>query len=134
MGHPIHDNAAYVLEKLGGNASGFAARRLTARTAAAADLILALTTAHRDTVLELAPQKLHRTFTLIEASRMASELEADTIDDLAVLRSQLSRSEVTDIVDPIGRSPEVFAGVASQIAGLLPPILELCRRSTASRS
>ena len=132
VGHPIHDDAANVIKKLGGDASDFAARRLTLRSAAAADLILALTTAHRDVVLELAPQKLHRTFTLTEASRMASELNANSLRDLAALRSQLSAGEITDVRDPIGQSPEVFARVGSQIAELLPPILELCGRATAS--
>ncbi|MCU1698734.1 MAG: protein-tyrosine-phosphatase [Mycobacterium sp.] len=127
---PIHPDAALVLERLGGEVSNFAARQLTSRIASDADLVLAMTRAHRNTVLELAPHQLHRTFTLSEASRLASECNARNVTDLAALRPHLAAYELSDIADPIGQSAEVFAMVGSQIAVLLPPILELCRRSS----
>ena len=128
IAHPIHPDAALVLEKLGGDVSNFAARQLTSRIASDADLVLTMTRAHRDAVLELAPHKLHRTFTLSEAARLVSECDARNVADLAALRSHLAVHEVLDIPDPIGQSAEVFSTVGSQIADLLPPILELCRR------
>jgi protein-tyrosine phosphatase len=54
IGHPIHHDAALLLEKLGGEVSNFAARQLTSRIASEADLVLTVTRAHRRTVLELA--------------------------------------------------------------------------------
>lgn len=128
IAHPIHPDAALVLEKLGGETTDFAARQLTPKIASDADLVLTMTSAHRDTVLELAPRQLHRTFTLSEAARLASECNARNVEDLATLRSQLAADGSSDIPDPIGQSQEVFATVGSQIAALLPPILELCRR------
>ena len=127
IAHPIQRDAALVLEKLGGEASNFAARQLTSRIASDADLILTMTRAHRDAVLQLAPHRLHRTFTLSEAARLASEYNAQTVADLEALRPQLAAHELPDIPDPIGQSAEFFAMVGSQIADLLPPILELCR-------
>jgi protein-tyrosine phosphatase len=129
IGHAIHRDAAAVLEKLGGDTSGFAARQLKSKIASSADLIIAMTSAHRDIVLEAAPRQLSRTFTLTEAATLSSMDGAETLADLASLRRQLTASDVADILDPIGQSPEVFAAVGSQIAELLPPILELCRRS-----
>lgn len=129
IGHEIHDEAALVLEKLGGDASNFAARQLTAKVAAGADLVITMTAAHRDKVLELAPQRLRRTFTLTEASRLVSECNAQTIDDLATFRPLLAAEERADIIDPIGQRPEVFAEVGAEIATLLPPILKMCQRS-----
>jgi len=129
IGHPIHREAAVVLEELGGDASEFAARQLKSKIASSADLIIAMTSAHRDIVLEAAPRQLSRTFTLTEAARLASMDGAETLADLAALRRRLTANEKADIPDPIGQSPEVFAAVGSQIAELLPPILELCRRS-----
>jgi protein-tyrosine phosphatase len=126
IAHPIHHHAAVVLKTLGGDASNFAARQLTPRIASDADLVLTMTRAHRDAVLELAPRQLQRTFTLSEAARLASE-HARNIADLAGLRPQLAAHEVTDISDPIGQSAEHFATVGSRIADLLPSILELCR-------
>jgi protein-tyrosine phosphatase len=131
IAHPIHHDAALVLKKLGGEVSNFAARQLTPRIASDADLVLTMTRAHRDTVLELAPHRLHRTFTLSEAARLATECDARNVADLAALRAHLAAHELTDIPDPIAQSAEYFAMVGSQIADLLTPILELCRRSAA---
>jgi low molecular weight protein-tyrosine phosphatase len=127
IGHPIDHDAARVLEELGGDVSNFAARQLTSKIASDADLVLTMTMAHRDAVLELAPHQLHRTFTLSEAARLATESNAQSVADLAALRPQSAPHELVDIPDPIGQSAEVFATVGSQIAGLLPPVLELCR-------
>jgi len=129
IGHPIHRDAAVVLDSLGGNASGFAARQLTSKIASAADLIIAMTGTQRDIVLEAAPRQLQRTFTLTEASSLAAMELAETLVELAGLRPRLGANDKSDIPDPIGQSPEVFATIGAQIAALLPPILELCRRS-----
>jgi protein-tyrosine phosphatase len=128
IAHPIHHDAAPVIEKLGGEVSNFAARQLTSRIASDADLVLTMTMAHRDTVLELAPRQLHKTFTLSEAAQLASEWYARNVAELAALRHHLVGHELADIPDPLGRTAEFFAMVGSQIADLLPPILELCRR------
>ncbi len=110
-----------------GDASNFAARQLTSRIASDADLVLTMTRTHRDIVLELAPHRLHRTFTLIEAARLASEHDARSVADLAEFRPYLGAHQPLDIPDPIGRSAEFFTSVGSQIAELLPSILPLCR-------
>jgi protein-tyrosine phosphatase len=130
LSHPIHATAALILHQLGGDASNFAARQLTAEIASDTDLILAMTRAHRDAVLQLAPQLLHRTFTLNEAARLAKDFGALNVADLADLRSQISADSLLDIADPIGQSAEVFSTIGSQIAELLPPILQLCRANS----
>ncbi|MGE0220849.1 low molecular weight phosphatase family protein [Mycolicibacterium sp.] len=127
IAHPMHKNAALVLESLGGEPADFAARQLTSRIAAAADLILTMTRAHRDSVLELAPQKLRSTYTLTEAAQLASKTAATALSDLPALRPQINADAAPDIPDPIGQSEEVFIEVGTRIAELLPPILELCR-------
>jgi protein-tyrosine phosphatase len=126
-GHPIQVYAARVLEKLGGDSSGFAARQLTPAIAADADLVVTMTMAHRDKVLELVPQQLHRTFTLREAARLASHCNARNVGDLAACRLRSPAMELSDIPDPIGHDEAYFAMVGAQIAELLPPVLELCR-------
>lgn len=129
--HPIHSDAAVVLEQLGGNASGFVARQLNAKIASAADLVLTMTRAHRNAVLEMAPRQLNKTFTLNEAAHLSAEFGPENLGDLARLRGHLPASESLDITDPIGQSREVFAQVGFLIAELLSPVLELCRRSSA---
>lgn len=132
IGHSMHREAARVLERLGGDASAFAARQLTAKIASNANLVLAMTRAHRDAVLELAPNKLHRTFALAEASLLASNFSAGRAADLSGLRPQLVAQDVPDVPDPIGQDAEVFERVGRQIADLLPAVIELCRRESAS--
>jgi protein-tyrosine phosphatase len=127
VGHAIHPYAAGVLEDLGGVSSDFGARRLTSKIVSDADLILTMTTGHRDAVLGLAPHQFRRTFTLSEASRLASECEPQSVADLAALRPKLAADELRDIPDPIGQSRQFFETVGHQIANLLLPILELCR-------
>lgn len=128
VGHPIDAAAVKVLQRLGGDASGFAARQLNARTAADADLILTMTRAHRDEVLELAPSKLHRTFMLSEAALLASDWRADKIGDLSDLRSNLKATDLVDVPDPMGKGAEAYDMAGSLIAELLPAVLSLCCR------
>lgn len=127
VGHSIHRDASCVLEDLGGDSSNFAARRLSAKIVSSADLVLTMTRAHRDSVLELAPHMLHSTFVLTEAERLVTVQGAREIDALANLRRHLPTSQVQDISDPIGQNAAVFSAVGTQIAELLPPVLELCR-------
>jgi protein-tyrosine phosphatase len=134
VGHPIHQESVRVIEKLGGDASNSGARRLTTKIASGADLILTMTREHCDIALETAPRQLRRTFTLAQAARLVTEFAPANVADLGTLRPHLAADERWDIGDPIGQSPEFFAEIGAQIAGLLPPILELCQRSAAPRS
>ena len=87
---------------------------------------------HRDDVLELSPQKLRRTFTLREAAILIMEYGAHQLADLATLRAHLGDKEPIDVPDPIGQDLTVFAQVGDRIASLIPPVLELCCRSSAA--
>ncbi|MFE0510971.1 hypothetical protein, partial [Streptomyces sp. NPDC058964] len=60
-----------VLEKLGGDGSGFAARPLTAQLVAGAALVLGLAGEHREAAVRLAPSAMRRCFTLKEFVRLA---------------------------------------------------------------
>jgi protein-tyrosine phosphatase len=133
VGHPIHPESVRVIESLGGDASNFSARRLTTKVASGADLILTMTREHSNIALETAPRQLRRTFTLAQAARLVTDFAPASVADLGALRPHLAANERWDVGDPIGQSPEFFAEVGAQIADLLPPILELCRRSAAPR-
>lgn len=130
VGHPMHPEAARVLETLGGDPSGFAARQLTPRIAADADLVLTMAAAHRDAVLELAPRQLRKTFTLSEAATLIAAYEPASVAELAALRPRSAAHQVTDVADPIGRDAAFFAATGAHISKLMQPILTLCRRSS----
>ncbi|MGR8010927.1 arsenate reductase/protein-tyrosine-phosphatase family protein [Streptomyces hypolithicus] len=61
-----------VLEKLGGDGSGFAARPLTAQLVVGAALVLGLAIEHREAAVRLAPSAMRRCFTLKEFVRLAA--------------------------------------------------------------
>lgn len=127
IAHPMHHEAARVVENLGGDPLNFAARQITSRIASDADLVLTMTRRHRDAVLELAPLQLKNTFSLSEAARIAPD--ARDITELAGLRPRVAGNDAFDIPDPIGQGSEVFEAVGMSIADLLPPVLDLCQRS-----
>jgi protein-tyrosine phosphatase len=128
IAHPVHPEAARVLADLGGDPADFAARQLTAKIAADADLVLAMTREHRDAVLELAPRQLRRTFTLTEAAELITQFDPAEVGELASLRPRLRADQTPDVPDPIGQDAEVFEQVGARIAGLVAPIVEFCRR------
>ncbi|MEU3220874.1 low molecular weight phosphatase family protein [Streptomyces sp. NPDC006971] len=61
-----------VLEKLGGDGTGFTARLLTAQLVEEAALVLGLAIEHRETAVRLAPSAMRRCFTLKEFVRLAA--------------------------------------------------------------
>lgn len=127
IAHPIHDYAALALTEMGADVSNFSARQITTKMAEEADVVLTMTKAHRDAVLELAPRQLSRTFTLAEAFKLAIDFNARSILDLARLRPQLRGHTISDVPDPLGHSADYFAMVGTTISQLLPPVLDLCR-------
>lgn len=123
-GHAMDPTAAVVLQQLGGDSDGFAARRISPKIAEDADLILTMTTRHRDDVLAIAPRKLRRTFTVLEAAGLIEASGATTLDQLAGARTHHSVDTV-DIADPYTRAHEVYEAVGQQIADALPAIVRL---------
>ena len=116
--------AAMVLTQLGGDPDGFVARRLTPAIAADADLVLTMTAAHRDAVLTLAPRQMRRTFTLLEASGLATASGAHSIPTLADARA-VHRVDTLDIDDPYRRDLSVYEQAGELIAETLPNVLRL---------
>jgi len=130
IGHPIHEKAARVLDELGGDSSDFVARQLSEKLASGADLVLAMTRGHRDQLLGMAPRMLKRTFTLAEASAIATSPGARTIADFPLLRPRTPTESLVDVPDPIGQDAAAFKAVGAQIAALLAPVIQLCARSS----
>lgn len=137
-GRSMEKHAAAELERLGGDPSGFRARRLTAEIGAEADLVLAMTREVRQEALAVQPRLIKRAFTLPEMShlvRYAVEQEAPvrSVADLVAFaarhRSHAASFDL-DVPDPMGRSEQVHREVADLIAhhvdvvsALLVPLL-----------
>ncbi|WP_182111837.1 low molecular weight phosphatase family protein [Actinotalea sp. JY-7876] len=141
VGYPVSEPMVPLLTTAGGTADGFAARQLTERLARDADLVLALTRAHRSAVVEAAPATVRRAFTLLEFARLAAavdpaQLPAGTpAERLAALvplaTAQRGRTPVApdadDVVDPYRRGDAVYAQVFDVMAPAVATIVAIAR-------
>ena len=131
------------LAAVGVDSSPFVARQLTRDMVAAADLVIAMTRAHRAAVVELHPRSVHRTFTLRELSRLTTVLppgdraprDAATrlalfVSALAACRGLAPDAELADdVIDPYrGRDAryqeawtQLLDGSSAMLNALVPP-------------
>ncbi len=136
VGYGMEPTAAEVLRTLGGDPKGFRARQLSPANVDDADLILTMTTRHRDKVLAASPRAMRRTFTLLEAGRLlAIPMAAETVvQRLAQARGQQTHGErVDDIGDPIGLDDGTFEAVGAQVVEALRPLLHALAEDPALR-
>ncbi|MFF0051707.1 low molecular weight phosphatase family protein [Streptomyces sp. NPDC005498] len=149
-----------VLEKLGGDGSGFTARPLTAQLVAGAALVLGLAIEHREAAVRLAPSAMRRCFTLKEFVRLAVEGvdEAEggegaatahrgvpdeegprVMDgvDVVVAAAASRRGGIPappvddDVADPWGRTNPVLYGCAREIDGVVSTLARLLGGGTS---
>ncbi|WP_084478604.1 arsenate reductase/protein-tyrosine-phosphatase family protein [Nocardia jejuensis] len=123
VGFPAEPLAAQTIVGLGGDASEFKARRLKPEMVHRADLVVTMTDKIRDQVRDLVPEALPRTFTLLEAYRIAKVSGARTVVGLHTARDDLAYVGRENISDPVGLSPQAFCEVGDRIAEALVPLL-----------
>lgn len=128
-GVEIHRETRRVLEGYGGSGDGFASRLISARVLQGHDLVLTATRAHRDAVQEIAPLLWKKTYTLLEAARLAAADPSLTLAGLARARMGIDTDDPSlDVEDPIGREPEVFDRTGVQISDAVDEIVRLLAR------
>lgn len=129
-GVAIHRETLRVLEGYGGSSDGFASRLITPRLLKGRDLVLTATRSHRDVVQELAPMLWKKTYTLLEAARLAESDETLALAGLSRARIGINTDDpALDVEDPIGRDPEVFDRTGAQISDAIDSIVRLLARS-----
>ncbi|GAA1408280.1 hypothetical protein AUR04nite_34070 [Glutamicibacter uratoxydans] len=128
VGAPMDRDAAHQLILHGGDPEGLVAKQITVDYPKAANLLLTMTRAQRDELIQKYPLAMHRTFTLSEFAKLSLKLQGScySVDEL-VTRSALHRAQVIlgssdDITDPIGARPRVHENVANQISELVDVI------------
>ena len=128
---PIAPGMASLLHSIGADSTGFAARQLTPALLREAGLVLTMTRAHRAAVVELLPQAVLRSFTLVEFARLLRSVPTPALRGAAGVspwtavvplaaaqRGQLGASAsgagqpaaaADDVDDPYGRSPRAYS-------------------------
>lgn len=122
-GFPVEPRAAEAIVGLGGDPGDFRARKLKPEYIDRADLILTMTEQIRGQVSDMVPGAAMRTFTLVEASRIARVTGTRTIAGLHAARNTLSRVGRENIADPVGLSAAAYCEVGDRIAEALLPLL-----------
>ncbi|TWG06922.1 hypothetical protein [Streptomyces brevispora] len=109
-----------VLEKLGGDGSGFAARPLTAQLVEGAALVLGLAIEHREAAVRLAPSAMRRCFTLKEFVRLAmgGVNEAQGGEGTATAHDGVPDKERPRVVAGL----DVVVAAAATRRGVAPPL------------
>ncbi len=137
-GRTMDPGSAASLQRLGGDRLGFTSRHLTPELVVPADLTLTMTREHRREVLRMTPRGLRRTFTLTEAADLLDRADLRGLQTmpLAARARELGRrldaarahrvtSDADDVLDPVGRRPEVHEEVARTIATALRPLADV---------
>lgn len=143
-GEPIQPPMAALLTAAGADPAGFAARQLTAPMAREAELVLALTRAHRGAVVELAPAALRRSFTLREFARLLAAVDPAALPPVeagpaarlraavplaTALRAPATDPAADDVVDPYGGDDARYRLSFDQ---LLPAVRQIVATATGS--
>lgn len=129
-GLDMHSETLRVLEGYEGSADGFTSRLITPQLLKGHDLVLTATRSHRDAVQELAPLMWKKTYTLLEAARLAAADETLTFAGMSRTRMGIDIGDpALDIEDPIGREPPVFDRTGVQISDAVDAIVRLLSHS-----
>lgn len=140
VGHPVARPMADLLTANGFPPDGFAARQLTPDLVRDADLVLALTRAHRTRVVEEVPAAVRRTLTLTELGRLSSTVPPGAVsgpDDASRLATLVTAAlgerprhvgaRTEDVVDPWGRTMAVYRTSYEQMISALTAVMAAMR-------
>ena len=141
VGDPIHPEMVALLEHSGVHADGFAARQVAPADVRAADLVLALTRAHRAQLVQQAPAALRRSFTLLEFARIVGSPNLyhvpagavgvrlrDLVPLAARHRSLAGVADADDVPDPYGRGSAEYEQAYVLIREAVDTIVRAARR------
>ena len=135
IGSGIEPHVAGFVNVFGADSGNFAARQLSAGVLQEQDLVLALSRAHRSSVVELVPGMLRRTLTLRELARLlplvevpsgvpaAERWKAAVAGALRVRTAHPASPEQDDVVDPYGRADAVYQQMVRELAPAVETLL-----------
>ncbi|MFD5224649.1 hypothetical protein ACFWHT_03420 [Microbacterium sp. NPDC058342] len=149
VGHGMPSQARELALRNGVTAERAAAHRarlLTEDLMQAADLVLAMSGEHSTAAMQLAPRRMHRTFTVREFARLAATLDDDALRSIAqqagnprsrfnvLVQAVADQRGVApraagdeDVVDPYRQSAEVYARSEAQLVPALAQVERVVR-------
>ncbi|GAB2683831.1 arsenate reductase/protein-tyrosine-phosphatase family protein [Thalassiella azotivora] len=137
VGSAMTDQTAALVTESGGSADGFVSRALTPAMVQEADLVLALTRAHRAAVVSAYPRANRYAFTLREVERLLRQVDGVPGADVAERVRNLAPTvaarrgfeavadpSVDDVVDPYRRDDAVYRQMAGELVPAVDAVLD----------
>ncbi len=145
-GRPLHPRTLRALQPHSIDAGRFSSRRLTEADVDWADVVLTMTSAHREEVLAVSPRGLQKSFTLLEAAALCAAISPDGLppapgrrgevlaEALRQTRLRYARAQGPDfdVPDPIDGPEEMHAEVVQRIAAALDVIASALDSGTSA--
>lgn len=141
-GGRLHDITARVLRERRLSDESWRTHRLRASTIAECDLILTASRENRSFVVRLVPRALSRTFTILQFSRLVTNIDsvvsarsptagAELVTKANAVRNSLQpvSADVDEVVDPIGNGLRAFRRCADTIDRALTEVLRRVDRN-----
>lgn len=145
-GEPVSAPMAELIRSARADPSGFVARQLTPSQLRQADLVVAMTSAHRTAAVRMAPASVQYAYTLAQLGAMLSHVDPPEVTERAQSRDAGARlaaavslgrqhralgvDPADDIVDPYGRPAAVYAKSFQQIVDGLAPVVRALATSS----
>lgn len=126
-GNPATPETVVAGRERGVDVDDHRARPLTADLIDGADLVLGLTTEHRDEVVRISPDARPKTFTLKELASLLPAADAPAGTDESTVRARLAAADRVrgavragiagdlDVADPLGMGADVYRAIAWEI-------------------
>lgn len=152
-GYGMDARAAAYSRQLGGDPSQHRSRQLTVEQIADSDLVLAMSREHRKAIVQLLPRAARYTFTLRELAHILAATQQDVLTAAANLPETDFVARFTavvesaadnrgtivppdqpqdyDIIDPYGRTDEVYAESVAQLVPAVNSIAFTLQRAAA---
>lgn len=140
VGDPIHPGMVGHLQQSGISADHFAARQVAPADVRGADLVLALTRAHRAQLVQQAPAALRRSFTLLEFARLVASPDLPGVPAgpvgvrlralvplAARHRAPAPLADADDVPDPYGRGAAEYEQAYALIRDAVDTIVRAAR-------
>lgn len=138
VGHTMTPQTSALLHRHAGDDDGFVSRSLEAQMVAEADLVLALTRAHRGAIVSLHPRATRYSFTLRELARLLPLVDAvpgSTAADRVRALPQLAAARrgfaavqdpsLDDVIDPYRRSDAVYEQMVGEVVPAVEALLDV---------
>lgn len=114
-GHPMDDEAAEALRRLGGFPGPHVAQQISPQLVESSQIVLTMSKRQRDLVIAKNPRAIRKVFTLVELEKYIINDSSVSLSELALKRGTVVLNADDDVPDPYRQGTEVHDYAAAII-------------------